>query len=232
MKIIQYIFSVALIAAMLSSCEKDNYAPPGSKLTGALMYNGDSIGVQYDQVTFQLYQYGFGKVAPIEGRFAQDGSLNALLFNGDYKFIIPNGQGPFLWKQTSSGAPDTLNITMNGNQTVNIEVTPYYMIRNAQITGSGGVVTATFAAEKIVTDANAKDIEKVTLYINSTQFVSEASSKAKTDLSGDDITDPNNITLSVTVPDISNQNYVFARIGLKIAGVEDMIFSPLKIVNY
>lgn len=232
MKIIQYIFSVALIAVALSSCDKDNYDPPGAQLTGALLYNGDSIGVEYNQVTFQLYQYGFGKVAPIEGTFTQNGSLNALLFNGDYKFIIPYGQGPFLWKQTSSGAPDTLDITMNGNQNVDIEVTPYYMIRNAQITGSGGVITATFATEKIITDVNAKDIERVTLYINSTQFVSEANNRGKTDLSGADIADPNNITLSVTVPSNISQGYVFARIGLKIAGVEDMIFSPLKTVNY
>jgi hypothetical protein len=232
MKIKSYILLGVLSASVFLSCKKDNYSPPGSQLTGALLYNGDSIGVEYNQVPFQLYQYGFGKVGPIQGVFTQGGDLDATLFSGNYKFIIPNGQGPFLWKQTTTGDPDSLDITMNGNQSVNIEVTPFYMIRDPQVTGGSATVSASFKVEKIITDSNAKDIERVTLYINKTQFVSGADNIAKTDLNGSDIADPNNISLSVPVPALPGQNYVFARIGLKIAGVEDMIFSPLKIVNY
>jgi hypothetical protein len=108
------------------------------------------------------------------------------------------------------------------------------MIRNSQITGSGTTVSATFKIEKIITDANAKDIERVNLYINKTQFVSGNGDQqiANAELSGGAITDPNNVSLTVTVPDmVPTQNYVFARIGLKIAGVEDMIFSPLQKVQ-
>ena len=153
------------------------------------------------------------------------------MFNGDYKFIVPNGQGPFLWPQTSAGNPDTVSITISGNQNMDIEVTPYYMIRAAQITGGSGSVSANFKTEKIITDANAKDIESVTLFINRTQFVSGTDNVARTDLAGADITDPNNIHLTVAVPSLS-QSYVYARVGLKIAGVEDMIFSPLVQITY
>ncbi len=233
MKIKLYIVSGVLCLSGFLSCKKDNYPPPQSQLTGALLYNGDSIGVEYNQVPFQLYQFGFGKVGPIQGVFAQNGGLSALLFNGNYKFLIPNGQGPFLWKQTATGDPDSLDITMSGTQNVNIEVTPYYMIRNAQISGSSGNVSASFKVEKIITDANAKDIERVTLYINKTEFVSNADNIAKTDLNGSDIADPDNISLSVPVPSLpAGQNYVFARVGLKIAGVEDMIFSPLQKISF
>jgi hypothetical protein len=232
MQIKSYILLGVFSASAFLSCKKDNYSPPESRLTGALLYNGDSIGVEYNQVPFQLYQYGFGKVGPIQGTFAQNGGLDALLFNGDYKFIIPNGQGPFLWKQTTSGEPDSLAITMSGDQNVDIEVTPYYMIRDAQISGGSGIVTATFKAEKIILDSNAKDIERVSLFINKTQFASGANNIATADLNGSDIADPNNISLSVTVPALPGQSYIFARVGLKIAGVEDMIFSPLKMVNY
>jgi hypothetical protein len=39
--------------------------------------------------------------------------------------------------------------------------------------------------------------------------------------------------LSVTVPAIiPTQTFVYARIGLKIAGLEDMIFSPLQKVTF
>jgi hypothetical protein len=192
------------------SCKKDNYEAPSSSLSGKLVYKGEGFGVEKDQVPFQLYQYGFGE------------------FDGEYKLIVPNGQGPFLWKKTAAGNPDTLVINMNGTQVMDLEVTPYYMIRNPQIATAAGKVNATFKAEKIITDANAKNIENVGLYINRTQFVSPGNNIANTVLAGSAITDPNNLSLSVTIPTLTPaQNYVFARIGLKIANVEDRIFSPL-----
>lgn len=230
----QYIVFAA-VCAFGASCKKDNFSAPSSTLSGHLVYQGEPIGVETNQVPYELYQFGFGKVGPIGQTFGQDGSYSSLLFDGDYKFIIPTGQGPFMWKQTASGAPDSLSITVRGSQTLDIDVTPFYMIRNPQITGGGNKVTATFKAEKIITDANAKDIERVSLYINKTQFVSGNGDQriAATDLNGSDITDVNNITLSVDVPTIvPTQDYVFARIGLKIAGVEDMIFSPVQKINY
>jgi hypothetical protein len=105
------------------------------------------------------------------------------------------------------------------------------MIRTPQVTGSAGKVNATFKAEKIITDGNARNIERVSLYINKTQFVSANGDQriAVTDLAGSAITNPDNITLSVTAPAIvPAQNYVFARIGIKISGVEDLIYSPVQ----
>ena len=136
-----------------------------SKLHSSFMYNSDSVYLEYNRVTYQLYQYGFGKLGPIEQTFTQNGTLNSLLFDGDYKLIVPNGQGPFLWPKTSGGSPDSLSITMSGNQNIDIDVMPYYMVRNTNITAGGGNVTASCQLEKIITDANAKDVESVTLYI-------------------------------------------------------------------
>lgn len=225
----RYILITTLIISIFS-CKKDNYSQPGSFLTGHIIYKGDTIQVERNQVPFQIYQNGFGKVGAINGTFAQDGSYSAALFDGDYKLIIPNGQGPFLWKQTPSGTQDSLSITLKGSQIVNLNVTPYYMIRNAQISASGGTVTATFKAEKIITDSiMAKNIERVSLYINKTQFVSGGDNIGFKNLAGSGITDPNNITLSIAVPTlVPTQNYIFARVGIKIVNVEDMIFSPLK----
>jgi hypothetical protein len=123
-------------------------------------------------------------------------------------------------------------ITVNGSQTLDFEVEPYYMVRNPAITAAGGVVSGSFKAEKIVTDARAKNIETVALYVNKTQFVSKVDNIAVTTMAGAAVTDPNNVKLSVTVPAIvPTQNYVFARIGVKTAGVEDWIFSPVVKLN-
>lgn len=225
---------IILVAAVgFIACKKDNYDPPKTKLSGKLVYQGEAIQVEYDRVPFQLYQYGFGKVGAIGGTFAPDGSYSMLLFNGDYKFVIPNDQGPFIWKKLPSGAPDSLSITLNGNQELDIDVTPYYMLRNAQLTAGAGRVSASFAAEQIITGADAKDIERVSLYINKTQFVSAANNIAFTDVAGSSLADMTNIMLEAAIPDIvPSQNYVFARVGLKIAGVEDMIFTPVQKLSF
>ena len=229
-------YYIIFFAACISfaACKKDNYAAPQSKLSGRLIYKGDSIGVEQNQVSYELYQYGFGKVGGINSTFGQDGTYSALLFDGSYKLTIPNGQGPFKWNQTSTGTPDSLSITLKGSQTLDLEVTPYFMIRTPRITAAAGKVTATFKIEKVVTDATAKNIENVRLYLNKTQFVSGGDYNiAQVSMDGGAIMDPNNVTLSVNIPGISpTQNYVFARIGLKIAGVEDLIFSPVQKLSF
>jgi hypothetical protein len=227
-----YLFGVLALASAVG-CKKDNYPAPGSMLTGHLLYKTDTIQVERNQVPFQIYQYGFGKVGPIGSTFSQDGTLSEVLFDGSYKIIVPNGQGPFMWKQTAAGDPDTVNVTVKGNTSVDLQITPYYMIRNANITISGGTASATCKLEQIITDANAKSVERVSLYINKDQFVSGGDNIARKDLPAASITDMNNISLSVAVPSITPaQNYVYARIGLKIAGLEDMIFSPLQKISF
>lgn len=227
----KYLFLTALVIAAFS-CKKDNYSPPNDILSGALTYQGDSIHLERNAVHFQIYQYGFGRVGPVstDETFAEDGTYSADLFDGDYKLIVPNGEGPFMWKKTASGDPDSVSVTLKGNQTVNLEVTPYYLIKSPQIASSGsGGITASCQLQQIVTDsANAKGIDFVALYVNNTQFVAGSNNVASSNIAGSAITDMNNIQLSVTVPDAATkQTYMFARIGVKLSGIEDMMFSPL-----
>ena len=226
-----YITFLVAVCILFVSCEKDNYEEPNSKLAGRIVYNGEPVGVEHNQVPYELYQSGFGKVGAIGSSFGQDGSFSALLFDGTYKLIIPNGQGPFKWKQTAAGNPDSVVINLTGSQNLDIDVVPYYMIRTPQLTAAGGKVTGTFKIEKVVVDATAKDIESVNIYINKTQFVSGNGDYniANAGKDGSAITDPNNVSLEVSIPTMTpTQNYVFARIGLKIVGVEDRIFSPVQ----
>lgn len=224
-----YIILMALIV-IAASCKKDTFEPPQSYLKGRLVYNGQALNLEYAQVPIQLYQSGFGKKGAITGTAAQDGSYSFLLFNGDYKLIIPGVQGPFRWNQTTDSR-DSLSVTVSGDQTLDLQVTPYYLVENAQYSVNGRDITVNFDINKVITDANAKDIESVTLYINKTQFVSAAGdgNVVNTGMAGTEITSLNDLTLTATVPNLTpTQNYVFVRVGLRIAGVEDMIFSPLQ----
>jgi len=218
------------LMVLIASCAKDNYEPPQSDFSGRLVYQGQPIGIRNAAFKMELWQRGFGNFGVIDVNVNQEGKFSSKLFDGNYKFTVSNGQVPFLWPKNTAGRPDSIDVNLAGNKTLDLEVRPYYMIRNAVITIAGGKVNATCALEKIITDANGKDLESVSLYINKTQFVDADGTNniAKQELSGAALANLASLSMSVDIPTISpTQNYVFARVGAKIAGVEHMIFSPL-----
>ena len=139
MKTISKIFSVLLLGAMMfTSCMKDNYDAPESMLTGRVMYNGEALQLRGNEaVQLQLYQHGYAKHDPINVYVNQDGMYSASLFNGEYQMITKSGNGPW----TSEGR-DTINVTVAGNTVQDVEVTPYYLVRDAQMTLEGNKVNA------------------------------------------------------------------------------------------
>ena len=238
--------SLALLAGFgLFACEKDNFEPPKSAFEGRVVYKGEPLLMQSASNTdvnnnsdfpvfLELWQQAYNNRSSIRVPIKQDGSFSALLFDGEYKLIVPNGQGPFLWKRTDKNTPDSLTISMQGSKTMDIEVTPYYMVRTPQFSVSGRKVSGSVKLEQVITDAtNAKTVERVSLYANKTQFVDAGNNIIKADLAGTAIKDLANVTL--TTGDVGSivpsQNYVFVRIGLKITGVEDMIYTPVQKVT-
>ena len=233
MKIRFHFLLFLALSTVLLSCKKDNYDAPKASLTGRIVYKGEPLNFEYDRVTYELYQPGFGKTGPITSVFTPEGSFVHLLFDGNYKMVVPAGQGPFVWKKTSAGKPDSVAITLKGSTNLDIEVLPYFMVRTPTLSYAGGKVSGNCKLEKVVTDANAKNIERVTLYISKTQFANSQTNVASVNLAGAAITDLNNVSLSVNVPTlIPTQNYVYASIGVKFVGVDDMIFAPTKKITF
>lgn len=215
-----------LFIAILTSCEYDNYEEPKSRLYGKIVYQGEPINVGFNEVTFELWEPGWQLKVPINVIVAPDGSYSALLFNSTYKLTIPTSQGPFKSKT------DTITINLKGNKELDIEVVPFYMIRNPNFTVSNNAISASFSLEKIITGVDARDIEKVYLYINKTQFVDLQSNIGRSELSAADIGNYNSITLSAPIPNlIVKQDYLFVRIGIKISHVEDFLYSPVQKIN-
>jgi hypothetical protein len=220
------------------SCKKDNYDTPSVVLQGHITYKGEMINVSSKDVTFELWEPGWGKNGAITVDINEDGSYSALLFNGSYKLVIPRSQGPFRSVLNNETNSDTVLLQLNGSRTMDIEVMPYYMLRTPQFLLTGTTVGASCKLEKIITDANAKDIENVFLYLNQTTFVDGTNYIARTSIAGSDIADPDHISLNVEVPastsangSTGDQNYIYARIGVKISGVEDLLFSPVEKIN-
>ena len=227
------LLTALLTLSLLLGCEKDNFDAPNAQLTGRLLYQGEPIYLEYDRVNYELYQDGFGKFGPIGSTFTPEGEFSHLLFNGEYKMVIPLGQGPFVDMRNDAGAPDTLLIDLRGSQSLAIEVTPYWMVRNTILSAGEGRVAATFSLEQIATGEEARDIESATLYVSKTAFANPQTNVATAGIGGGDIADMNSISLSVDIPELQPvQNYVFASVGVKFAGVDDLIFSPTERLDF
>jgi hypothetical protein len=92
---------------------------------------------------------------------AQDGSYSAILFNGSYKMVFPKGRGPFKTLEKDATAKDTLFVKLSGNQTLDVEVMPYYMIRTPQFSGGKAKFQCrTQTRKNHGWTPNAKDIER------------------------------------------------------------------------
>jgi hypothetical protein len=162
---------VIALSAGLASCNTDNFEEPESKLQGRIVYQGEPLNVGYNEVNMQLWEPGWQLRAPINVAVDQDGSFSAVLFNASYKLIIQPFQGPFRSIPNPATNSDTILVNLTGSQTLDIEVMPYYMIRNPQMTSASRKVNANFRLEKIINDVNAKNVEQVALYVNKTTFV-------------------------------------------------------------
>lgn len=220
MKSLIKIFSLIIFVLCVIACEKDNYDPPKSQLSGKIMYNETSIGLKGtgESVQLQLYQDGWQKRDPIAVFAKQDGTFEALLFNGTYKLITRNSNGPWINKQ------DTVVVEVKGNTQCEIEVTPYFTISDPQIKMENNIVKGKLTVHKIV--ENAK-IGKVTLLLNKTQFVDETVKIAEKNITNGQ---PGSYEIDLDVSDnkeVNSAHAIYARVGVKAAGADQAIYSQV-----
>ena len=229
------LLTLLFCSTIITSCEYDNYDQPGSKLEGEITYQGEPIGVSYNDVKLELWQPGWEQKNRIDVSVDQNGGYSALLFNGTYKLIIPSHEGPFMSTENDQTGSDTIMIELQGSTKVNIEVLPYYMIRNVEFSRSGTTISSACALEKIVSGVDERNIEQVSLYLSKTGFVdarNDVDGSQIPSIAGQDIVDLNNIDLERNIPDIKPaQSFIYARIGVKLDGVSDMIFSRVQKID-
>lgn len=237
MKLYKYIVPIAMLFA-LAACEKDNYHAPSSQLTGNITYQGKPLNFSNGDLSFEMWDTGWGKSAPISVNVAPEGSYSGLLFDESYKLIIPKYRGPFLNLINDKTHSDTIPVNVNGSMKLDIEVLPYYMLKNVSISiGADSIVTASFGLDTIVKDANKKNIEFVALYLNKTQLIRDGVS-VNTKTSGGSIANINNIKLTRKVEFVqeydaatAKQNYVYAAVGVKIEGINTLLCSPVQKID-
>ena len=215
-----YFFLSTMAAFVLTSCGLDNYDAPQSRLHGKITYNGETLGLRGtgQAVRLQLYQDGYELRDNIQVFVGQDGTFEALLFDGEYKLVTRNQNGP--WVNTR----DTIVVNLKGSAEVEVKVTPFFTISNETITLNGSVLNASFNVNKIVSTAN---IDYVTLLVSKTSFVDDATNIARKDFKDQQA---GSLNLSMDMSDNANvaaAKALFARVGVRTVGADQAIYSDI-----
>jgi len=209
------------LLALVSGCGKDNYDEPESVLTGHVVYQGQALQVRGtdEQVRLQFYQDGYDKHDPIDVFVTQDGSFTAKLFDGKYKAVTKDGNGPWV------NSRDTTVIDVHGSTTHDFEVTPFFTIADATISLNETVMNASFTINQVVESAT---IAKVFLMLNTTSFVDEGYSTAKEEITED--LNTGKVSFSLDFSDnekLKNAPALFGRVCVLANGADQAIYSPV-----
>ena len=219
-KLTIYIF-VIFTMALVASCEKDNYAPPQSFINGQVTYQDNALQLRNAENQVELWQEGYARRTKIPVYINQEGTFSANVFDGTYKLVLLRGVGPWV---TNS---DTILLNVSGTNTVKVPVTPYFVISSPQFTKTGTTVTATCSIQKVASTGN---IEKLILCLGATQVVDITNQVAKSEKAASALNPiPGSQTISVDIPaSLVSKGYFYARLGVKTAGVEQLLYSPVQ----
>lgn len=210
---------LTLLAA--GGCGMDNYTEPESKLFGQITYNGQPLGVRGtgEAVQLQLYQDGYDLRAPIPVYVKQDGSFEATLFNGQYKLITRDNNGPWVNER------DTVPVEVSGTTEITLEVTPYFTLSGVSLSLDGESVNAAFTADQVVEGA---EIDYAMVLVSKTAFVDDITYIARQDLGEPSAGEPNEVSLDLSGnADFQAGKALFARVGLRPVGADQAIYSEV-----
>ncbi|MCH5719471.1 DUF3823 domain-containing protein [Niabella hibiscisoli] len=223
------LYTCLMTLVVFCSCEKDNYDPPSSQLTGRITFNGEPLFIRQGISVLQLYQPGFELRNPINVNVKQDGTFSSLLFDGDYQLIRVSGNGP--WENNT----DTIPVKINGSTTLDVSVTPYFTLSDVSFSVLNDSLKASF---KINKQSAARQLERVYLVVGKTQLVDNLinvnpSSQQNPDpggsLSGTNLDLSKIINLSHTLKAVTfiPHAHLYARIAVKTVGFTEMNFSDV-----
>lgn len=217
------LLNIALLSAIVavSSCGLDNYDAPESKVFGRVVYNGQPIGVRGtgEAVQLQLYQDGYELRNPVPVYVTQDGTFEAKLFDGEYKLVTRDNNGPWV------NSRDTTVFTVRGAANVDVPVTPLFTLSNVSLSLSGSNVNAAFQIDQVTA---GWEIDYTMILVGRTLFVDDVSYTARRDIQGLET----GVSLSEMLDLSDNNDFkkgepLFARVGVRAAGKDQAVYSQV-----
>ncbi|NDV68544.1 DUF3823 domain-containing protein [Dysgonomonas sp. 25] len=229
MKKFIYISLIAVAAILFPSCEKDNYDAPNATLTGAIMYQGDTLYLKNGEISLQLFEPGWATSSStyVTVYVDQFGKFSSSVFGGKTYKLIRSSIGA--WELPTSS--DTITFTAKGNTTQNIEVRPYYLIKNTNIQVLNNIVTANFDVEEVQLGSRV-EYAQLCLFPNAITDISNNSvntTNADNSINGrlaSVSNGSNTITKTIVESNLLKYNFIYARVGIKIQGASALLYSP------
>ena len=105
-----------------------------------------------------------------------------------------------------------------------MDITPYYLINNEQISVNASTMTANFTIQQIASNAS---INKAMLILSKTQFVDDVNNVFRQDYTN---IEAGAIQLTADIAgnsDISNAHALFGRVGVYANGADQAIYSSV-----
>ena len=131
---------------------------------------------------------------------------------------------PLFWNGPWVNNHESVTVNLKGHTEVNLEVTPYFMISNEQLSVTGSAMNASFMINRIVPDAK---ISRVMLLLSKTQFADDVNNLYRQDFS--DVV-PGSVNLSADISgntEIVKAKALYARVGVLANGADQAIYSPV-----
>ncbi|WP_300704886.1 DUF3823 domain-containing protein [Bacteroides sp.] len=235
------LLSLVLVSFLFASCEYDNYDAPSVTISGNLTYNGKKLPFDGNsgRSLLKVVQTGYGKVD--SGTAIQvdtDGKFTQLLFPGEYWLTPYNNQYPFEFEQfTNLGSGlgyDSIHIELKKNLEMDIEVIPYYEVRDYTASLQGTDMLMKFKVVKSTdTKKAAPAIKKVRLYVSTSSIVSTYTTCNVVK----DVNVTTDAELEISMPIASYQNgyvnnfrdYAFCRVAIELENIPNYyLFSEVK----
>ena len=205
-------------AWLMQGCGLDNYDEPEAQFSGRVTYQGEPLQLRHGSIKFDLEQDSYELGDKIEVAIAQEGTFAARIFPGEYRFVPRPGNGPW----TDDCQP--VEFTIKGGKQLDFEVVPYYLLRNSNITLSGNTLNGVCSVKSI---AGGKAIEAMTLLVGKTRFVDDRGGRSVVTSNFEQPAEGVN-NISVNIKEIVDKYPVlYARIGLKIHGVDERIYTEI-----
>lgn len=208
---------------LFSSCEIDNYDPPKSTLSGQIVFEDNPVSVRSNGVQLELWQPGYDLFGKIPIYVNQDGSYTASVFDGDYKLTVLRG-APWVFSS------DTINVEVRGSNLLNVPISPYYILDNVDFQlKDGAEINADFNLRQI---SNNENLEYVRLYLGNTIILDQNVNIKSATINASEMMDlSNTFSLPIEIPSSADRSYVFARLGVKVKDVAELLYSsPQKIM--
>ena len=204
----------SLLLLLAAGCKKDNFDKPAAVLEGHVVYDKTALGLRSNGVQLELWQHGYELFTKIPVYVSQEGAFSASLFDGNYKLVLRQGNGPWL------DNADSIDVTVKGHTSLDVNVQPYFIVSNISFAKSGTTLTATVTVQRI---NNNLPLESINLYLGSTGIVDQVNNTASVSVTAPDLSQP--VTLQLNVPATGTW---YARVGVKTSGVAEQVYSAVQ----